>query len=227
MLADILDKVCQGVVSPKGYARFLLITVSNLSQASPLGGLSPPHDAFQGHAAHPPRWFGELSPKGSSGYLYTLRAISPFSFAAFTAHAYETTNRRAWLHGRSDNRCRHRSDRPGLAIPLAAYRCAGGPSGCCGDDGVCAMQESPSGDRVGIVLARPSATDKCPARDALGRVAKQDACGPWQYARAAPWGQEHAGHHAEQGGPPAADRCPPHAVRAREGCAITLQGYHH
>src|SRR5260370_32589262 len=37
-----------------------------LSQAPPLGGLLPPHGAFQEHAAHPPRWPGELSSKGSS-----------------------------------------------------------------------------------------------------------------------------------------------------------------
>src|SRR5215467_15050723 len=37
-----------------------------LSQAVPLGGLLPPHTAFQEHAAHPPEWPGELSSKGSS-----------------------------------------------------------------------------------------------------------------------------------------------------------------
>src|SRR6266498_2639924 len=37
-----------------------------LSQAPPLGGLLPPHGAFQEYAAHPPRWPGELSSKGSS-----------------------------------------------------------------------------------------------------------------------------------------------------------------
>src|SRR5262245_42417721 len=38
-----------------------------LSQAPPLGGLLPPHGAFQEHAAHPPEWSEELSSKGSSG----------------------------------------------------------------------------------------------------------------------------------------------------------------
>jgi hypothetical protein len=41
--------------------------MSFLSQASPLGGLSPPHDTFQGHAAHAIEWSITLSPKGSLG----------------------------------------------------------------------------------------------------------------------------------------------------------------
>jgi hypothetical protein len=128
LLADILDKVCQGVVSPKGYARFLLITVSNLSQASPLGGLSAPHDAFQGHAAHPPRWFGELSPKGSSGTCIPEGDIA-ILICRFHGARYATTSHRAWPPRNSETRCRHRSARPGPATPLAVCRCAGGPSG--------------------------------------------------------------------------------------------------
>ena len=41
--------------------------MSFLSQAPPLGGLSPPHGAFQGHAAHAVEWSAALSPKGSLG----------------------------------------------------------------------------------------------------------------------------------------------------------------
>ena len=38
-----------------------------LSQALRLGGLLPPHSAFQGHAAHLMRWSMKLSPNGSKG----------------------------------------------------------------------------------------------------------------------------------------------------------------
>src|SRR5262249_22009381 len=48
LLADIASKVCQGGLSPKGYARFLRITIAFLSQAPRLGSLLPPHGAFQG-----------------------------------------------------------------------------------------------------------------------------------------------------------------------------------
>jgi hypothetical protein len=41
--------------------------MSSLSQASPLGGFPPPHDTFQGHAAHPTEWSVELRPNGSLG----------------------------------------------------------------------------------------------------------------------------------------------------------------
>ena len=41
--------------------------MSFLSPAPPLGGLSPPHGAFQGHAAHVIEWSITLSPKGSLG----------------------------------------------------------------------------------------------------------------------------------------------------------------
>ena len=76
------------------YARFLSITVSNLSQASLLGGLSPPHDAFQGHAAHPPRWFGELSHKGSSGTCIPEGEIA-ILICRFHGAPRETTKRPA------------------------------------------------------------------------------------------------------------------------------------
>src|SRR5215470_7907924 len=41
--------------------------MSSLSQASPLGGFPPPHDTFQGHAAHPTEWSVELRPNGALG----------------------------------------------------------------------------------------------------------------------------------------------------------------
>src|SRR5712691_4740719 len=65
-LADLSSKVCQGGYSPKGYARFLRITMALLSQALHLGYLLSPHSAFQGHAAHTARWPAMLSPNGSS-----------------------------------------------------------------------------------------------------------------------------------------------------------------
>src|SRR5215471_8251524 len=46
-LADIASKVCQGLASPKGYARFLRITMVSLSQAPRLGSLLLPHGAFE------------------------------------------------------------------------------------------------------------------------------------------------------------------------------------
>ena len=48
LLADISSKVCQGEISPKGYSRFLRITIAFLSQTPRLGGLLPPHGVFQG-----------------------------------------------------------------------------------------------------------------------------------------------------------------------------------
>src|SRR5216117_3746807 len=56
-----------------------------LSQAPPLGGLLPPHGAFQEHAAHPPRWPGELRSKGSSDTCIS-NGVSTFLYRAFTAH---------------------------------------------------------------------------------------------------------------------------------------------
>src|SRR5213596_181151 len=56
-----------------------------LSQAPPLGGLLPPHGAFQEHAAHPPRWPGELRSKGSSDTCIS-DGVSTFLYRAFTAH---------------------------------------------------------------------------------------------------------------------------------------------
>src|SRR2546423_14442442 len=56
-----------------------------LSQAPPLEGLLPPHGAFQEHAAHPPRWPGELRSKGSSDTCIS-DGVSTFLYRAFTAH---------------------------------------------------------------------------------------------------------------------------------------------
>ncbi len=45
----------------------------------------PPQVAFQEHAAHPPRWPGELSSKGSSDTCIS-DGVSTFLYRAFTAH---------------------------------------------------------------------------------------------------------------------------------------------
>src|SRR5712691_1426270 len=59
--------------------------MSFLSQAPPLGGLSPPHGAFQEHAAHTLEWSRVLSSKGSLGTCIP-RGLLTFLHAAFTAH---------------------------------------------------------------------------------------------------------------------------------------------
>jgi hypothetical protein len=59
--------------------------MSFLSQAPPLGGLSPPHGAFQEHAAHIAEWSAMLSSKGSVGTCIP-KGVSTFLPAAFTAH---------------------------------------------------------------------------------------------------------------------------------------------
>src|SRR5262252_1188149 len=71
-------------------------TVSSLSQASPLGGFPPPHDTFQGHAAHPTEWSVELRPNGSLGtcipngvttfLLYTSRRTTKKEYARGDVH---------------------------------------------------------------------------------------------------------------------------------------------
>src|SRR5713101_6543313 len=57
----------------------------SLAKRTRLGGLLPPQVAFQEHAAHPPRWPGELSSKGSSDTCIS-DGVSPFLYRAFTAH---------------------------------------------------------------------------------------------------------------------------------------------
>src|SRR6266851_7727250 len=57
----------------------------SLAKRTRLGGLLPPQAAFQEHAAHPPRWPGELSSKGSSDTCIS-DSVSTFLYRAFTAH---------------------------------------------------------------------------------------------------------------------------------------------
>src|SRR5436853_1378425 len=57
----------------------------SLAKRARLGGLLPPQVAFQEHAAHPPRWPGELSSKGSSDTCIS-DGVSTFLYRAFTAH---------------------------------------------------------------------------------------------------------------------------------------------
>jgi hypothetical protein len=61
-----------------------------LSQALRLGGLLPPHSAFQGHAAHLMRWPMKLSPNGSRGTCIP-QGPATFLHAAFTAHQWHAT----------------------------------------------------------------------------------------------------------------------------------------
>src|SRR5712691_11411917 len=56
-----------------------------LSQASHLGSLLLPHDAFQEHAAHPAEWSAELNSKGSESTCI-LSDLATFLPCAFTAH---------------------------------------------------------------------------------------------------------------------------------------------
>src|SRR5712692_4937606 len=58
-----------------------------LSQASPLGSLLLPHDAFQEYAAHPAEWSAALSSKGSESTCI-LSGLTTFLHCAFTAHSY-------------------------------------------------------------------------------------------------------------------------------------------
>jgi hypothetical protein len=60
--------------------------MSFLSQAPPLGGLSPPHGAFQEHAAHAREWSMALNSKGSLGTCIP-KGVSTFFHTAFTAHS--------------------------------------------------------------------------------------------------------------------------------------------
>src|SRR2546426_7635387 len=57
----------------------------SLAKRTRLGGLLPPQVAFQEHAAHPPRWPGELRSKGSSDTCIS-DGVSTFLYRAFTAH---------------------------------------------------------------------------------------------------------------------------------------------
>jgi hypothetical protein len=57
-----------------------------LSQASHLGSLLLPHDAFQEHAAHLAEWSAKLNSKGSESTCI-LSGLATFLHCAFTAHA--------------------------------------------------------------------------------------------------------------------------------------------
>src|SRR5215510_780850 len=56
-----------------------------LSQASHLGSLLLPHDAFQEHAAHRAEWSAQLSSKGSERTCIRS-GLATFLHYAFTAH---------------------------------------------------------------------------------------------------------------------------------------------
>src|SRR5712691_10004468 len=68
-----------------------------LSQASPLGSVLLPHDAFQEHAAHPPEWSAELRSKGSERTCIRS-GLATFLHCAFTAHADYVVTPRASDH---------------------------------------------------------------------------------------------------------------------------------
>src|SRR5712692_5566061 len=55
--------------------------MSFLSHAPPLGGLSPPHGAFQEYAAHTLEWSKVLSSKGSMG-TYIPKGVTTFVHTA-------------------------------------------------------------------------------------------------------------------------------------------------
>src|SRR5438046_507996 len=57
-----------------------------LSQASHLGSLLLPHDAFQEHAAHVVEWSTTLSSKGSESTCIRS-GLTTFLHYAFTAHS--------------------------------------------------------------------------------------------------------------------------------------------
>jgi hypothetical protein len=107
----------------------------SLAKRTRLGGLLPPQVAFQEHAAHPPRWPGELSSKGSSDTCIS-DGVSTFLYRAFTAHGAHLAGL-ASPHGVGHDRCvvLDRGDPPGAAgdtsldvaaSPLRAERAAAG-----------------------------------------------------------------------------------------------------
>ena len=57
-----------------------------LRQASPLGSLLLPDDAFQEYAAHPAEWSAEFNSKGSESTCI-LSGLATFLHCAFTAHS--------------------------------------------------------------------------------------------------------------------------------------------
>src|SRR5262245_13710500 len=86
-----------------------------LSQALRLGGLLPPHSAFQGHATHLMRWPMRLSPNGSRGTCIP-QGLATFLHTACTAHRSHAT---ASLDGLSSRQTT--TSHPSRLRPLAQY----------------------------------------------------------------------------------------------------------
>src|SRR5205823_638012 len=63
-----------------------------LSQASHLGSLLLPHDAFQEYAAHPAEWSAALNSKGSERTCIRS-GLATFLHCAFTAHPHYVVER--------------------------------------------------------------------------------------------------------------------------------------
>jgi len=80
----------------------------------PLGGLPPPHGAFQEHAAHLVEWSTTLSSKGSAGTCIPA-GVTTFFHAAFTAHSEARVD--------AGRRRLHALVRPGPRILCACPRC--------------------------------------------------------------------------------------------------------
>src|SRR6266542_4646383 len=119
--------------------------MASLSQAPPLGSLLLPHGAFQEHAAHPPRWPGELSSKGLLDTCISS-SISAFLHCAFTAHSHgilqgppgadpdsETLQRAAAIaayHSKAKRAMRASCPSPARASGTSASRVARKPAPC-------------------------------------------------------------------------------------------------
>src|SRR5437763_9752386 len=99
-----------------------------LSQALCLGGLLPPHSAFQGHAAHLTRWLMRLSPNGSRGTCIP-QGLATFLHTACTAHRWHATASVGCLSSQQSSTSRQ-SQLPQLAECPRGSRlgpwCAGG-----------------------------------------------------------------------------------------------------
>jgi len=62
------------------------VLLARPSTLRPRVAVSPPHGAFQGHAAHLAEWSATLRPKGSSSTCIP-EGVSTFFHTAFTAHS--------------------------------------------------------------------------------------------------------------------------------------------
>src|SRR5262244_3816747 len=71
-----------------------------LSQASHLGSLLLPHDAFQEYAAHPAEWSAALNSNGSERTCIRS-GLATFLHCAFTAHSDYVVTRGASVRGAS------------------------------------------------------------------------------------------------------------------------------